>query len=119
MTQQSIADRDDVRRHALDLMLEKLAIREALTTYCRAADRIDRDLAMTVFHPDARIDYPGMCTGTRDDFFAWIFDSHIGYQATSHQVTNMTIKVDGDRAVSEAYVIARLRGYPDASGRRI
>jgi hypothetical protein len=102
----------------LVVWVAKQAIREVLTNYCRAVDRLDRELFDSVFHPDARIRYPGMLEGGRDEFAAWCW-SDVGYRATNHQVTNTTIKVQGTSAVSEAYVTARIRSLPDPSGRRV
>lgn len=119
MSEQAVAERSSTSGNELQVLADKLAIREVLTNYCRSVDRLDRDLALTVWHPDAKIDYPGMQTGDLEGFLTWVFDGHIGYRATNHQVTNVTIRVDGDKAVSEAYVTARIRAYPDENGRRV
>jgi hypothetical protein len=109
---------DQVIDQELVSWIEKQRIREVLANYTRGIDRLDRDLFNSVFHPDAKINYPGMFKGTRQEFAEWCWlDIH--FQATSHQITNLIIKVDGDRAVSEAYVTARIRSYPDEAGRRV
>ena len=50
---------------------DKQSIREVLTRYCRAVDRMDRDLLISVYHPDA-VDDHGFFVGAREDFWAWV-----------------------------------------------
>lgn len=85
--------------------------------YCRAVDRLDRDLALSCWHPGATVEYVDVFTGSAPDFVEVCFGDHLGYAAHSHQVTNTIISVIGANAASEAYVTARLRSKPDASGR--
>lgn len=49
--------------------------------------------------------YKGAARGSID----FICERHSTFQATSHQVTNIILELDGDRASSEAYVTASLR----------
>jgi hypothetical protein len=104
--------------HGLAQLIEKQAIREVLTAGCRAVDRLDRDLAETVWHEHARIEFPGMLKGDREAYLQWLFAGSRGFQSSHHQLTNVTTKVAGDKAVSEAYVTARLQALPGESGRR-
>jgi hypothetical protein len=95
---------------AVDVLVAKQAITEAIYTYCRALDRMDWDLAHTVWHPDGTADYgPNMFQGTGPGFIEWVWAQHAGMMGHSHQITNILIEVDGDRAASEAYVTAALR----------
>jgi hypothetical protein len=103
----------------LDVLTAERAIREVLHDYCRAIDRFDWELFRSVWHPDATIDYEGWFQGTRDEAVAVFRDVHPGYVTHSHQVTSVKIAVDGDRAVSEAYVTVRMRSYPDETGRSV
>jgi hypothetical protein len=93
----------------LELLLAERAIRRALQDYCRGIDRLDRELLSSVWHPDATVDYADHFVGTAADLVDHFLVSHRKFVAHSHQVTNLTIEVDGDTAVSEAYVTARLR----------
>jgi hypothetical protein len=91
-----------------DLLAER-EIRRALVDYCRAIDRFDRELARTVWHPGATVDYVGIFEGAAEAFMEWIWETHVDFEAHSHQITNLTVSIDGDRASSEAYVTVRLR----------
>ena len=93
----------------LDVLLAKQEITEVLYGYCRALDRFDRALADTVWHDGGTADYEGIFQGTGEGFLDWVWPVHEGCERTSHQVTNILIDVDGDRATSETYVTACLR----------
>lgn len=94
---------------AVQDLLDKQAITEKLLDYCRAMDRIDLDLARSVFHPEAEADYGAMYTGTGYGFADFIGQVHPPMKAHSHHLSNVRITVDGDRAGSEAYVVVRMR----------
>lgn len=92
----------------LQILLAKQAITEVLYRYCRGLDRMDRDLALSVWHPDGTADY-GFFKGTGAEFVAWVWQAHEKFLAHSHQITNILIEVDGESAVSEACVTVALR----------
>jgi hypothetical protein len=93
-----------------DTLADKFAITEQLYRYCRSVDRLDVPLGHSVFHEDSTADYgPTGYRGTGRGAIDWICKAHLHLQAHSHQVTNVLIEVDGDRAGSEAYVTATLR----------
>jgi hypothetical protein len=101
---------------AVDELVAKQAITEVIYTYCRALDRMDWDLAHTVWHPDGTADYgANMFQGTGAGFLEWVWTQHAGMMGHSHQITNILIAVDGDRAASEAYVTAALRLHADGA----
>ena len=94
----------------LQALLDKQAITEQLYRYCRAVDRLDLPLGHGVFHADAQVDYgadyyQGDGRGVIDTICA----HHQGLTSHSHQVTNILIALDGDRAGSEAYVTGTMR----------
>ena len=95
----------------LDLqeLMDKQSIAERLLDYARGVDRIDRKLILSVFHEGAHLDYGAMFVGTRDEFADFIGVVHSAMEAHSHHLSNIYISVDGDRAGSETYVLARLR----------
>jgi hypothetical protein len=90
-------------------LVAKQEITEVLYRYCRGLDRMDRALADTVWHVDGTADYVGMFDGTADGFLDWVWVQHEALYRHSHQITNILIEVDGDRAASEAYVTVALR----------
>jgi len=81
-------------------------ITDALSRYCVAVDRIDEATWWQVWHPDATAHYEGIFDGPAPDLMQWIFDTHRTCDATSHQVTNVLIDVEGRSAHSESYVTA-------------
>ena len=93
----------------LQEVVDKQAITERLLDYARGVDRIDHGLICSVFHPDARLDYGAMFSGTREEFADFIGLVHPAMQTHSHHLSNMRITVDGDRAGSETYVLVWLR----------
>jgi hypothetical protein len=89
----------------------KQAITEVIHRYCRAIDRMDRDLLATVWHPDGTADYgPAIFQGTGAGFIDWVWPNHEALHGHMHQIANVMIEVDGNRAASEAYVTATLWG---------
>jgi hypothetical protein len=85
------------------------AITDVVYRYCRALDRMDRPLADTVWHADGTADYgPTMYQGSGAGFLDWVWAAHASMLGHSHQIANVTVEIDGDRAGSEAYVTATL-----------
>lgn len=94
--------------------LQAVADREAITDqiyrYCRAMDRIDRELGYSIWHEDGTADYgKDVFQGTGRGFIDHVCAQHRRLLTHSHQVTNIIIELDGDRAGSESYVSATLR----------
>ncbi|WP_295637263.1 nuclear transport factor 2 family protein, partial [Novosphingobium sp.] len=98
----------------MDAPIQALADRQAITDqiyrYCRAMDRIDHQLGYSIWHDDGTADYgAAVFAGLGRDFIDHVCRQHAGLLCHSHQVTNIVIELDGDRAASEAYVTANLR----------
>jgi hypothetical protein len=96
----------------LQELADKQAITEVIYRYCRALDRMDVDLARSVWHPGGTADYGELFQGTGDGFIDWVWAAHAAMDAHSHQITNILIEVAGDRAASESYVTVALRTKP-------
>lgn len=97
-----------------DAEIRALADRQAITDqiyrYCRAMDRMDPALGYSVFHDDAWADYGAdVYQGTGRGFVDFACDQHRRALVHHHQVTNVLIELDGERAASEAYVFSDLR----------
>ncbi|HLS98796.1 MAG: nuclear transport factor 2 family protein [Porticoccaceae bacterium] len=90
-------------------LADREAIREQIYRYCRAMDRIDHQLGYGIWHPDGSADYGPMYSGSGRGFIDWVCEQHSAMLGHSHQVANILIQLDGDRAGSEAYVTATLR----------
>ena len=93
-------------------LADKQAITEVLYRYCRGLDRMDADMARSVWHPGGVADYRPIFQGTGDEFVEWVWQAHAAMERHSHQITNVLIEVDGDIAASEAYVTVALRTLP-------
>jgi SnoaL-like domain len=93
----------------LEMLSAKQAITEVLYRYCHAVDRIDPELGSRIWHADGLAHYEGIFEGSGAVCMASILEQHKKCDATSHQLTNMLIEVDGDRATSESYVTACVR----------
>jgi SnoaL-like domain len=91
-----------------DVATAKLAITEVIYRYCRAVDRMDRELAGTVFNPEATADYGPTFQGPAQALIDNLWSNHATLTGHSHQVTNILIEVDGDCAASESYAYATL-----------
>ena len=94
-------------------LLTQVADRQAITDqiyrYCRAMDRIDHELGYAIWHEDGTADYGDNYQGSGRGFIDHVCQQHAGLLVHSHQMTNVIIELDGDKAGSESYVTATLR----------
>ena len=85
------------------MLADRQAIRDCLATYCRAVDRLDRELLLSVYHEDAIEDH-GVFVGDREGFADWVIAFHSRAQhTTQHVINNHTCDLDGDVAHTETY----------------
>lgn len=100
-------EHDAVRWRAL---ADKQQIAEKLYTYCRAVDRIDRELGYSIWNEGAQVDYgPAIYVGSGRGVIDYICDAHLNGTVHSHQIANILVWLDGEEAVSEAYVNSAMR----------
>lgn len=91
-------------------LLDKQAITELIYSYCRAVDRLDIPLGHSIWHEDGHADYgAGFYQGPGTGVIDAIIESHHNLASHSHQVANILIQLDGDRAGSESYVHGTMR----------
>jgi hypothetical protein len=91
---------------ALQELLDKQAIHDALMRYARGVDRCDVELMRSVYHADA-FDHHGPFQGNAWEFVdQFIPSSREESTFTMHMIGNLLIEIDGDRAHSEAYFVA-------------
>jgi hypothetical protein len=99
----------------LETLVAKQAITELLYEYCRAMDRIDEAATLAVWHPNATCNYSSTA-GVPDvlfrDYLTGSTKARAAFANHSHQITNILIRPDGGRAVSEAYFTASLQTRP-------
>lgn len=101
---------------AVEILLAKQEIYEVLCSYCRGLDRMDKEMAYAVWHPDGTALYHDMYEGTGHGFVDWVWEAHAVMQRHSHQIANSLIRVQGDNAISETYVTVVLWTQPDNQG---
>jgi hypothetical protein len=94
--------------------LQDVADRQAITDliyrYCRSVDRLDIPLGHSIWHQDGYADYgAAVYQGNGRGVIDHICAQHRHTLHHSHQVSNIIIDLDGDRAGSESYVTACLR----------
>ena len=80
-------------------------IMNALADHSRGVDRADANLLGSAYHPDATVDY-GFFAGPAADLIAILAGAQKGAPPTLHRTANIEIRISGDHAVSESYVIA-------------
>ena len=103
---------------------DRQAIQDLLATYSRGVDRLDRELLLSVYHPDA-IDDHGVFIGTPEEFVDWAIAMHTAaHLSHQHCVLNHTCDLDGEVAHTETYfmfVAMNRAGAPTAtsSGRYV
>jgi SnoaL-like domain len=91
-------------------MTDREAITDQIYRYCRAMDRIDHALGYSIWHEDGTADYgPDIFQGSGRDFIDHVCKQHAGTLGHSHQMSNIIIEIDGDKAASESAVTATLR----------
>lgn len=90
------------------------AIRTRLAQHSRAIDRVDLGLLADCYHPDGTVDY-GFFRGPAREFAAILIESQRGQPVTLHRTSQMWVRLAGERAVSESYVIAYVQS-PEADG---
>lgn len=105
-----------MNRSPAEALLEKSAIRDVLSRYCRGLDRMDKAMACDVFAAASSARYYGIYQGTGHGFIDWVWEAHRAMESHSHQITNVLIELDGERAVSEAYVTVVLQQQRPAGG---
>ena len=81
----------------------RMAITEVIYRYSRGMDRMDRGLALSCWHPGGTDDHAPLFVGTASDFVDWVFNLHADMIVTRHDITNILIDIDGDRAGTESY----------------
>jgi len=88
----------------LEDIAAKIDIQTRLAQHARGIDRADEALLRTAYHADGTVDY-GAVTDPAS-FASGIKAMHTGAPLSLHRPSNVFIKVAGDQAVSESYVMA-------------
>ena len=91
----------------VEVLLAKEEIRQQIYNYSRGLDRMDKDLALQVWHPDGTADYGGQAVNGRA-LIEGIFQGLVNNVAHAHHMVDTMITVDGNKAVSETYANSSL-----------
>ncbi len=83
-------------------------IDDALRSYCRGIDRLHAPSIERAFHPGAVLEGYGSGEPTTiEEFVPRVLDAlRSKFAVTQHRLSNVTIELDGDRALVESYVLA-------------
>lgn len=84
-------------------------ISDVLARVARGVDRLDRDLIISGYHPDA-IDYHGSFEGSPSEFADWVVERHSGtIEQCMHFLGQSNLRIEGDRAACESNVVVYYR----------
>jgi hypothetical protein len=92
----------------LNMLLAKQEIGELVHTYPRGLDRLDRDILLSIAHPSATVEFSTLFKGTWAAYVDWLMNAHHAMIFNNHRISNLLIKVEGERAASETTSTATL-----------
>jgi len=98
----------DTAAKQLDELLSRAQIGEVLMAYARGNDRIDEVLLRSCFWPDSTHKH-GRFDGKSSDFIGFAMKILTTVKFTAHHISNVSIQVNGDHALSECYYLAHHR----------
>jgi SnoaL-like domain len=88
---------------AVQTLQDRQEIHDCIIRYSRGVDRLDRELLLSVYHPDA-IDDHGMFVGGPEQFADWALAMHAStHLSQQHCILNHSCDLDGDVAHTETY----------------
>lgn len=96
---------DDERSAGAHSVKAAAAIRNTLSLHSRGIDRACDALLAGSYHEDAEVDY-GFFKGPAAEFIPIICGAQRGGRITAHRSGGPWIRVSGERAVSETYIVA-------------
>lgn len=97
------------REAAIDELLDRQAISDALMRYARGVDRLDVDLVLSAFWPDAH-DAHGATNGSVEEFLSTWLPTQGGREAGQHFLVNHTVSFDGTSAADcETYLLVAIK----------
>jgi ketosteroid isomerase-like protein len=91
---------------AVRALTDKEAIRDLVRAYCQAIDRQDFVKLRELYHPDAGDEHGCNPSGTAQEFLTMLPGMMGTAKVCQHNITNHYIKLDGDHAEGEAYLVA-------------
>lgn len=104
------------RDEKLQELLDKQDIMELIYAYCNAMDRHDQEKARQLYHEDALDDHGQFSQGPAQDFIDNLPQIQAPMEILQHNVTTVNLKLDGDYAEGEVYIIAFHKVRKDEGG---
>lgn len=92
----------------VDALQSRADITEVLHAYARANDRLDEALLRSCFWPESTHKH-GRFDGKSSDFIGFALKILGTVKYTAHHISNVSITVEGDRALTECYYFAHHR----------
>jgi len=103
------------RDRAIEVLLDKEAIRDCLARFCHGFDRGDADIVKSAYWPDATEDHAGSYEGP---VYPWV-DEIVEFLRARHSTWKThginLIRISGEEADVESYLFA-VSNLPDAAG---
>lgn len=84
----------------LQNMIDRQKILDCMHRYCRGVDRLDKDLILSAFHPDA-MDFHGSNSGSPLKFIETLWPKHATRSRVMHILGNHMPEINGNTAHSE------------------
>ena len=95
-------------QRTIDMLASRAAIHDLAMAYCRGLDRADAALLASVFWEDGIMD-AGLMTAPAPQFAQAITAyCRENMDGCFHAISNEWVRIDGDRAVGELYVVAHV-----------
>ena len=95
---------DDLGRE-IRYLRDRADIEDCIQRYGRGADRLDRELLLSAYHPDATDTRGEAFTGSPAQFVDWLFPQLRNLDGTAHVVSNTLTEIDGDTAHTDSQVV--------------
>ncbi len=92
----------------LDMLLSRAQIEEVLMQYARGNDHADEAMIRDCFWPESTHKH-GCFDGRSQDFVGYAMKILTKLKYCAHHISNVSIRVKGDRAFSECYYFAHHR----------
>jgi hypothetical protein len=99
----------------IKLLIDKDEIRDLIFSYCQTVDRLDYDRIKHLYHKDSKDDHGYNSSGSLEEFIEMLKSLNNQSKEVQHLVCNSYIKIDGDYAEAETYLLAS-QWTPDKGG---
>lgn len=103
------------RAHNVDHLLAVQGVSQALALHSQGVDRADAPLLQSAYHGDASVDY-GFFKGPVEEFAPILCGAQRQGPVTLHRTSAPWVRVNGNSALSESYVLACAEAESDEEG---